>query len=186
MHQTQEVLEDARGLLMDQARVQRDHLVDLLGTMGSDLDRMRIQAPSGLAADLVSQTAHHLRSLRTQLDGREPSDVLDDVRRFARRRPGTFLLGALAAGLVAGRLARGMKEAQSSMSPSSPRVPSQTLSSTGGSHGEYGAQGSITPLGTTTTGTVPTMTSATDPITSATTQSGSIAEGFQDGPGELR
>jgi hypothetical protein len=33
--------------------------------------------------------------------------VLEEVRSFARRRPGTFLLAAAAAGLVAGRLTRG-------------------------------------------------------------------------------
>ena len=49
-----------------------------------------------------------------RLDGREPSQILDDVRAFARRRPGAFLLGALAAGVVAGRITRGAKESQSS------------------------------------------------------------------------
>lgn len=40
--------------------------------------------------------------------------MVDQVRGFARRRPGTFLLGALALGVVAGRLGRGAKDAQSS------------------------------------------------------------------------
>jgi hypothetical protein len=50
--------------------------------------------------------------MASHLDGKEPSELLDDVRQFARRRPGTFLLGALAAGVVVGRLTRGAKAAQ--------------------------------------------------------------------------
>ncbi len=69
------------------------------------------QNGSGLAADVAHQVAERARSLSRHLDGREPSELLDDVRRFARQRPGTFLLGALAAGVIVGRLARGTKDA---------------------------------------------------------------------------
>ena len=44
------------------------------------------------------------------LEQREPADLLDEVRNFARRRPGTFLIGAAVAGLAAGRLTRGLKD----------------------------------------------------------------------------
>jgi hypothetical protein len=42
------------------------------------------------------------------LEHREPGDLLDEVRRFARRRPGTFLVGAAVAGALVGRLTRGV------------------------------------------------------------------------------
>jgi hypothetical protein len=51
------------------------------------------------------------RQVGARLDGREPQELLDDVRGFARRRPGTFLLGSLAAGVLVGRLLRGAKDA---------------------------------------------------------------------------
>src|SRR4051794_10016249 len=66
---------------------------------------------SGLAADLVREVSGRATALSRHLDTREPGELLDDVRRFARQRPGTFLLGALAAGVVVGRLARGTKDA---------------------------------------------------------------------------
>jgi hypothetical protein len=47
------------------------------------------------------------------LEQREPGDLLDEVRRFARRRPGAFVLGALVAGVVAGRMTRGIVAARS-------------------------------------------------------------------------
>ncbi|GAA5152608.1 hypothetical protein GCM10023340_33200 [Nocardioides marinquilinus] len=96
--------------LDDQTRQQRDKLVGTLGTLGDDLDRMADQSDAGLASDVVREVAGHARSLTSHLDGREPAQLLDDVRDFARRRPGLFLLGALAAGVVVGRVVRGVKD----------------------------------------------------------------------------
>lgn len=107
------LLDDARGQLEDQSRTQRDRLVQTLSSMGDDLDRMSGQADSGLASDLVSQAAERVKSVSNHLEGREPAELLGEVRDFARRRPGTFLLGALAAGVVAGRFARGAQKAHS-------------------------------------------------------------------------
>ena len=42
------------------------------------------------------------------------ADLLDDIRSFARRKPGAFLLGAAVAGIVAGRMFRGAKDASTS------------------------------------------------------------------------
>jgi hypothetical protein len=108
------VVDDAmtqvRGQLDDQGRQQKDRLAGTLATFGDDLDRMA-RGGSGMAADLARDAAGRAQALSRHLDGREPGELLDDVRRFARRRPGTFLLGALAAGVVVGRLARGTKDA---------------------------------------------------------------------------
>ena len=121
-HVADEARLQARGLVNDamtqvneQSRSQRDRLVGTLQTFSDDLEQMASQGGrSGMATDLARQVAGKTRDLSTQLDGREPADLLDDVRDFARRRPGVFLVGALAAGVVAGRLARGAKESQSS------------------------------------------------------------------------
>lgn len=102
-----DTLGQAATQAQEQARSQRDKLVSTLSTLGDDLDGMAEQAPDGLATDLTRQVAEKVRAFGGQLDGREPTELLDDVRRFARQRPGTFLLGALAAGVVAGRLVRG-------------------------------------------------------------------------------
>jgi hypothetical protein len=91
----------------EQAAGQRDRLVATLGSFGDDLSRMADQAPDGgMATDLARAAARRARDLRDRIDGRQPSELLDDLRDFARRRPGTFLLGALTAGVVAGRLFR--------------------------------------------------------------------------------
>jgi hypothetical protein len=106
-----EALEQVSGQVGEQATTQRDRLVGTLQSLSDDLRSMADQSDgSGLAAELARQVADRARSLGSHLDGREPGELLDDVRQFARRRPGTFLLGALAAGVVAGRLVRGAKD----------------------------------------------------------------------------
>ena len=160
------LLDQAAGQADDQARTQRDRLVGTLGSLGDDLKGMSAQGGDGLAADLTREVADRVHGLSSHLDGREPRELLDDVRDFARRRPGTFLLGALAAGVVVGRLTRGAKDADSgshgsttsipaeqpvtpTMPPASPAsatttfppepyAPVDTLSSRGGTAGEVG------------------------------------------------
>jgi hypothetical protein len=50
-------------------------------------------------------------SVASWLEAREPADLLDEVKSFARRSPGTFLAIAVGAGVLAGRLTRGAKDA---------------------------------------------------------------------------
>jgi hypothetical protein len=116
LHQVRHLADEAKGQLTEQSRTQRDRLVDTMRTFSGDLDKMANgEAPSsGMASDLVRQAADRTRELYQRLESREPAQILDDVRDFARRRPGTFLLGSLAAGVVAGRLLRGAKDSSSS------------------------------------------------------------------------
>ena len=68
-------------------------------------------APSGIVGDLAQQASAKAGELAEWLERRDPGTLLEEVRGLARRKPGTFLLGALAAGVVAGRLTRGAVEA---------------------------------------------------------------------------
>lgn len=107
--QAANLMEEAKTQLSDQSRTQRDRLVGTLRSATDDLDKMASggSASDGLAADLVRQVSSRAREFADGIDGREPAELLDDLRSFARRRPGTFLLGALVAGVVVGRLTRG-------------------------------------------------------------------------------
>jgi hypothetical protein len=69
--------------------------------------------------DARQQVTEQAGQVAGWLENREPADVLDDVRSFARRRPGTFLMVAAAAGLVAGRLTRGAVDDRRDTSSSS-------------------------------------------------------------------
>lgn len=127
-HLASEAKDQARGLLDDamtqvneQSHVQRDRLVDTLRSLSQELRSMADSSgQSGMATSLTRQVADRADDLGNRIEGREVQDILEDVRGFARRRPGLFLAGAAAAGVVAGRLARGAKEAQQ---PSTTRAP---------------------------------------------------------------
>jgi len=113
--QVSALVDEAKTQVSEQSGQQRDRLVQTLTTFSNDLDQMVERSErSGMAADLAREAARRARDLSQRLDGREPQQLLDDVRSFARRRPGTFLLGALAAGVVAGRLTRGARDSRSS------------------------------------------------------------------------
>lgn len=122
--QARNLAESARAQVEEQGAAQRDKLAATLSTLGDDLDSMaRGEKPApGIASDVISQVSQHARDLGQRIDGRDLDELLDDVRSFARRRPGTFLLGSLAAGVLAGRLLRGAKSAESSSTPSAPQI----------------------------------------------------------------
>lgn len=103
---------DLRREVSEQSRQQQHRLAGLLAEFGDELEQMaRSSDRSGLASDVAAQVAERSRQVGRFIQDREPGDLLDEVRRFAGRRPGTFLLGALAAGVVAGRLTRGVAQA---------------------------------------------------------------------------
>ena len=109
--QVQQLLAQATTQVEEQSRTQRDRIVETMRTFGDDLEKMASQADGGMAADVAHDVANRVRRLTSHVDGREPRDLLEDVRGYARRKPGTFLLGAMVAGMVAGRLTRGAKAA---------------------------------------------------------------------------
>jgi hypothetical protein len=109
--QAKEVLDQARRELVDQASSQHKRAAGGLHSLADELDGMASGADrGGVATDLARQASSKARDIARWLESREPGDVLDEARRFARQRPGTFLAGAALVGLVGGRLTRGMAD----------------------------------------------------------------------------
>lgn len=127
--QVRGLLHETTTQLEDQGRTQRDRLVEVLRSFGDDLDTMASSADNTMASNLAHEVADRSRGLSRQLDGREPRELLEDVRSFARRKPGAFLAGSLIAGVIAGRLARGAKDAGGSSSGSPVSSGSPTYAS---------------------------------------------------------
>jgi hypothetical protein len=137
------LLGEARTQVSQQAGTQRDRLTEALMSIGSELEEMADKGgQGGIASEIARQAARQIRSMAGQLDGREPADLLGDVRGYARRRPTAFLVGALAAGVVAGRLTRGIKD--------------EGASSSAGRELPAGRTATTPAVGTTATGTTPT------------------------------
>ena len=113
MDQVKSLASNARDELASQASTQQQRLAEQSRTVTDDLQRIsRGERPeSQMVTQAVSSLAERAESLTRQLETKEPMDLVDDVRRFASRRPGAFLLIAAGAGLLAGRLTRGMRDA---------------------------------------------------------------------------
>lgn len=63
---------------------------------------------SGMVGTVLTEVGNRVQSLADVLEQKGPQGLLEDARRYARRSPGTFVLGAALAGLVTGRLVKGM------------------------------------------------------------------------------
>lgn len=107
--QARNLVGEARSQLTEQASTQQQGLATNLRSLGDELGSMADRSDQpGVATELVAQARDRVHDVASWLEGREPADLLDEVRAFARRRPGAFLVGALLAGVVAGRLTRGV------------------------------------------------------------------------------
>ena len=109
VNQLKSLTDDAR----DQASQQVNQATEQLSTKVRsfagelrDLGQGKGDANSTIAG-LVQQLADRGEQLADQISSRGPSGLVQDLRGFAARKPGTFLLGALAAGVVTGRLVKG-------------------------------------------------------------------------------
>jgi hypothetical protein len=110
--QARDLLGQARGQVTEQARNGQQQASDGLRSLAKELHGMADGGEQqGPASDLAKQAADKLGELADWLGRREPGDLVEEVRALARRRPGAFLLGAAAAGVLAGRLTRGAVDA---------------------------------------------------------------------------
>ncbi|ROS26063.1 hypothetical protein [Cellulomonas sp. PhB150] len=119
--QVRDLWDQTRSELADQTSGQQQRLATGLRSFGDQLGEMAsAPAEPGVASDLARDLGRRAGEVGDWLEGHGPQDVLEEVRSFARRRPGTFLLVAAGAGLLVGRLTRALKD-----SPSQTDAPSQ-------------------------------------------------------------
>jgi len=110
--QLSSLADQAKVQLEEQGGAQKERAVSGLRQLGDELERMLSGSPvsDGMTTDLVRQVATRARETASWLDEREPGDLVDELRDLGRRHPGAFLLGALTAGVVAGRVTRGVAQ----------------------------------------------------------------------------
>lgn len=95
--------------LRDQANTQQQRLATGLRSVGDELGSMASNSDgSGIAADLVQQASGRVSAAANWLGDRDPGAVLTEVKRYARRKPGTFILAAAIGGVIIGRLTRAL------------------------------------------------------------------------------
>lgn len=126
-----DLLHQAKTGVTDQAGAQQQKAAEGIRTVSSQL-RTMADAPEqqGVASDLIRQAAERSESIASWLENRDPGALLEEVKSFARQRPGAFLLLAAGAGLLAGRLGHSLQAgAPAGASGTGTSVPPQPLQS---------------------------------------------------------
>jgi len=113
-HELRDLVDQARTQLREQAGNQQQKVVDGLRSLVDELREMAEKSDqSGPATQVVRQSSHVVAHAADWLDRRAAGDLVDEVRKLGRRKPGAFLAGAALAGVLAGRLTRGVTDANS-------------------------------------------------------------------------
>jgi hypothetical protein len=108
-YQAKDLYAQTQRELKDQAQAQQHRAAAGLRSVSDELQSLTANAQNpGLAVDLLNQVSTRLSGAASWLGDRDPSAVLSEVKSFARRKPGTFIIGAAILGIVAGRLTRAL------------------------------------------------------------------------------
>lgn len=132
--QARQLWDQARSDLTDQAGTQQQRAAEGLRALADQLGAMARDAEDGgPARDLVDDVARRAGTAAGWLEDRDPGALLDETRRFAQRRPGTFLAVAAGLGVLAGRMSRGTAAGEPSGSSNTSGGGSATTDGAGGS-----------------------------------------------------
>jgi hypothetical protein len=118
--QAKDLIDQAGSQVTEQAGAQKQKAAAGLRSLADELRSMAEGngAQGGMTGDLARQAADKAHEFAGWLDQRDPGSLLEEIRQLARRKPGTFLIGAALAGVAAGRLTRGAVAANGSSTSS--------------------------------------------------------------------
>jgi len=106
--QLKDLLSEGLSEVRSQAGSQQKRLATGLHSLASELGGMASKSEqSGPLTDLAHQASRKGGEVAHWLENAEPSELLDQIKSFARRLPVVFLAASALAGVLAGRLTRG-------------------------------------------------------------------------------
>ena len=118
--QARQLLAQAQSELSAQAGATQQRAAEGLHALADELHSMvKGSGQDGPVTDLARQAADRAHHAAGWLADRDPGALLDEVRSFGRRRPAAFLAIAVGAGVLAGRLTRGLTASPDSGSSAS-------------------------------------------------------------------
>ena len=106
--QMQSLVDSAKDEVRTQARDRGEQAASSMRTLSSQLGSLAAgrTEEAGRLPLYLHEAELRLQSMAERLQDRGPEGILVDLSNFARRRPGTFLVGAALAGFAAGRIVR--------------------------------------------------------------------------------
>jgi len=134
---------EARGRLEKQADGTTKQVASTVADIGQELRTLaeRSDRPDGPATEVIRQLADRTERFAQRLEAVGYRGIADDLTRFGRNHPGTFLLGAGAAGFLVGRMLRNTDT----------QALAQSLKGEASSNGNGNGNGSGTDFGRTPT-----------------------------------
>jgi hypothetical protein len=129
--QAKDLLDQGRAEISSQLVTQQQRLGSLVHSLADELGTMASKSDkSGPVTELAHEGSRRIGALAHTLETAEPSDLLEQVRNFARRRPVAFLVGSALAGVVVGRLSRSLAADahDTKVANETPALPASTYS----------------------------------------------------------
>lgn len=114
-NQARALVQETRSNIQGQAQSQTQAVADYVRRLGDQARALAEGRPeqAGVLGDYVSQASERLADMAMQIEARGPEGIVDDVKSFAKNRPGAFVVGAAVAGFGIGRLIRSSRDASS-------------------------------------------------------------------------
>ncbi len=123
-----EQAKDLTGQVKEQASQQLSSGSEkLTGSLRGLSEQLSNGDTSGIVGQVLSEAGTRVQSLADELERKGPQGVLSDLQDYARRNPGTFLIGMAAAGFLTGRLVKGVQAKDSR-----PALPAPSSGTAGG------------------------------------------------------
>jgi hypothetical protein len=120
--------EQAKSQLASQKHAASQRMVPIQSALRESAQQLRNQG-QGQVGDYAEKAADQVERFSTYLRQTEVDEIMDEVRGFARRRPGLFLGSAAAIGFFATRFLKSSSEEASSAAGYGSSVPTATSSS---------------------------------------------------------
>jgi ElaB/YqjD/DUF883 family membrane-anchored ribosome-binding protein len=111
--QTRGLLSGVGHEVSSEVESQKGRLAQMLRELSDELEQAagRTEGADGRVATFAGEAATRTREASSWIESHQARDLVDSVSDFARRRPMLFIAGSAIAGLVVGRLTRGMVDA---------------------------------------------------------------------------
>ena len=106
--QAHEVSGNVKQRVREEIDRQHHSVAERVGAFAQELYAMAGEQPQTPARELVGTLAARSASFADYLNRHGPEAVLNELQDFARRRPATFIVAAVAAGFVVGRVGKGL------------------------------------------------------------------------------